>query len=63
LPGWALAFSERATGESAWLLLGATGFVFATGLSSIWMFLGMAIGIVFSWLFFAKKIHVRKKKI
>ncbi|MBO1911313.1 sodium:proline symporter, partial [Microvirga sp. 3-52] len=22
LPGWALAFSERATGESAWLLLG-----------------------------------------
>ena len=30
LPGWALAFSERATGESAWLLLGYTGFVFMT---------------------------------
>jgi sodium/proline symporter len=30
LPGWALAFSERATGESAWLLLGFTGFVFTT---------------------------------
>ena len=37
LPGWALAFSERATGESAWLLLGYTGFVFMTGLSGIWV--------------------------
>lgn len=62
LPGWALAFSERATGESAWLLLGATGFAFATGLSSIWMFLGMAIGIIFSWLFFAKKFMSERKK-
>ena len=26
LPGWMLALSERATGESAWLLLGLTGF-------------------------------------
>lgn len=32
LPGWMLALSERATGESAWLLLGLTGFVYANGL-------------------------------
>src|SRR5699024_12210892 len=37
IPGWVLAFSERATGSSAWLLLGFTGFTFATGLSAIWM--------------------------
>ncbi|GIN84765.1 sodium:proline symporter [Heyndrickxia sporothermodurans] len=55
LPGWALAFSERATGESAWLLLGYTGFVFATGLSGIWVAIGIALGIVFSWLFLAKR--------
>ncbi|GKV68843.1 sodium:proline symporter [Sporosarcina sp. NCCP-2716] len=55
LPGWALAFSERATGESAWLLLGYTGFVFATGLSGVWVAVGIASGIVFSWLFLAKK--------
>ena len=36
LPGWMLALSERATGESAWLLLGLTGFIYATGLSGIW---------------------------
>lgn len=55
LPGWALAFSERATGESAWLLLGYTGFVFATGLSGIWVAIGISLGIIFSWLFLAKR--------
>ncbi|WP_077327979.1 sodium/proline symporter [Virgibacillus siamensis] len=55
LPGWALAFSERATGESAWLLLGFTGFVFTTGLAGIWVAAGIALGIIFSWLVLAKK--------
>lgn len=55
LPGWALAFSERATGESSWLLLGFTGFVFMNGLSSIWVITGMALGIIVSWLFLARK--------
>ncbi|SEU10012.1 sodium/proline symporter [Salinibacillus kushneri] len=55
LPGWALAFSERATGESAWLLLGFTGFVFTTGLAGIWVAIGIAIGIIFAWVFLAKR--------
>ncbi|WP_438314395.1 sodium/proline symporter [Sporosarcina sp. FA9] len=55
LPGWALAFSERATGESAWLLLGYTGFVFATGLSSVWVGVGIATGVIVSWLFLARR--------
>ena len=29
LPGWALAFSERAACESVYLLMGLTGFVYA----------------------------------
>src|SRR5699024_11115701 len=61
-PGWVLAFSERSTEASAWLLLGATGFAFSTGLSSIWLFLGIIGGIVFSWLFLAEKfMNIRKK--
>ncbi|MDY0406358.1 sodium/proline symporter [Virgibacillus sp. 179-BFC.A HS] len=55
LPGWALAFSERATGESAWLLLGFTGFVFTSGLSGIWVAAGIASGIIFAWLFLARR--------
>ena len=62
LPGWALAFSERATGESAWLLLGFTGFVFATGLSGIWVAVGIASGIIFAWLFLARKFREEADK-
>lgn len=62
LPGWALAFSERATGESAWLLLGYTGFVFATGFSGIWVAAGIASGILFAWLFLAKKFMRETEK-
>ncbi|NCG12949.1 MAG: sodium:proline symporter, partial [Planctomycetia bacterium] len=29
---WVVAFSERASGESGWLLLGLTGLAYATGL-------------------------------
>lgn len=62
LPGWALAFSERATGESAWLLLGFTGFVFATGLSGIWVAIGIAAGIIFAWLVLAHRFRAEADK-
>lgn len=62
LPGWALAFSERATGESAWLLLGYTGFVFTAGLSGVWVAAGIASGILFSWLFLAKRFKDEAEK-
>lgn len=62
IPGWALAFSERSTEASAWLLLGATGFAFSTGLSSIWLFVGMLLGVIVSWLFLAKKFMEERIK-
>ena len=34
---WVVAFSARATGESAWLLLGLTGLGAAVGLSAMWV--------------------------
>lgn len=55
--GWALALSERATGESAWLILGLTGFAYAKGFSAIWIALGCMLGIVVSWIFLAKKFR------
>jgi sodium/proline symporter len=45
--GTALALSERATGESAWLLLGLTGHAYAEGISAIWVALGCVLGILF----------------
>ena len=57
LPGWMLALSERATGESAWLLLGLTGFVYANGLSAIWIGVGCLSGISTAWIVLARKFR------
>ncbi len=57
LSGISLAFSERATGESAWLLLGLTGHAYAEGISSIWVALGCVTGILFIWFAMARKLR------
>lgn len=57
IPGMFLALSERATGESAWLLLGLTGFAYAEGWSAIWVALGCVSGILFLWIFMAEPLR------
>ena len=42
LGAWVVAFSERASGESAWLLIGLPGLALATGFSAIWSSIGCA---------------------
>ncbi|MFN7988597.1 MAG: sodium/proline symporter [Thermoanaerobaculia bacterium] len=55
--GTALALSERATGESAWLLLGLTGHAYADGLSAVWVALGCVAGILFIWMVMARRLR------
>lgn len=62
LPGWMLALSERATGESAWLLLGFTGLVYATGLSGIWVAVGCLTGISTAWILLAHKFRQESER-
>src|SRR5699024_6155457 len=54
---WVLVFDERATGESAWLLLGFTGFVFASCLSCLWVSAGIASGIIFARFVLSRKFR------
>ncbi len=53
ISGISLALSERATGESAWLLLGLTGLAYAEGMAAIWVAIGCVSGILFLWTFLA----------
>ncbi|MBU8791712.1 sodium/proline symporter [Oceanobacillus caeni] len=62
IPGWVLAFSERATAESAYMFLGAVGFIYLAGLSGVWLLSGMFIGIIFSWSFLAKRFYQERKR-
>ncbi len=50
-----VAFSSRATGESAWLLLGLTGAGYAFGVHAFWIVIGEIIGVAGAWLFMAKR--------
>jgi len=52
---WVVAFSARATGESAWLLLGLTGLGAMVGVSAFWVVLGEVLGVAISWFFMAEK--------
>ncbi len=58
---WVVTFSERASGESAWLLLGLPGVVFASGLAEIWVVIGCTSGILFSWMFISRRLRVESE--
>ncbi len=58
---WVITFSERASGESAWLLLGLPGVVFASGLAELWVAIGCTSGILFSWMFIARKLRIESE--
>jgi sodium/proline symporter len=51
---WVVAFSARATGESAWLLLGLTGLGAMVGVSAFWVVVGEVLGVAVGWFFMAK---------
>ena len=50
-----VAFSARATGESAWLLIGLTGTGFAVGVQGFWVVLGELLGVGGAWLLLARR--------
>lgn len=69
---WVVAFSERASGESGWMLLGLTGLAYATGLGdpsgtklqpAFWTALGGVMGITASWFLIAKKLRVESERL
>jgi sodium/proline symporter len=50
---WVAAISERASGESAWFLLGLPGAAYALGFTEFWSVIGIAFGIFASWTLLA----------
>lgn len=59
---WLTAFSERTSGESAWLLLGLPGAALAVGLIEIWTAVGCVTGIMFSWYVIAERLRVETER-
>ena len=51
---WVVAFSARATGESAWLYLGLTGLGALVGLPAMWVVVGEVLGVAGGWFLMAR---------
>ncbi|MCK4404794.1 MAG: sodium/proline symporter [candidate division Zixibacteria bacterium] len=59
---WLVSFSERASGESAWLLIGLPGLALASGFNAIWPAIGCVSGILFSWVFISHRLRIQTEK-
>lgn len=62
LNSWVVAFSERASGESAWLLLGLPGAAYAAGFMEVWTATGCVVGIIFYWFVIAKRLREQSEQ-
>jgi len=60
---WVAAFSERASGESAWLLIGLPGLAYASGVGTVWVGVGCCTGIAFSWLVVARRLREETERL
>jgi len=59
---WVIAFSERASGESAWLIIGLPGAALVAGLLELWTVVGCVGGIIFSWYVIAHRLRIATAK-
>ncbi len=69
---WIVAFSERASGESGWMLLGLTGLAYATGLGdpsgmklepAFWTGIGGVAGVAMSWVLVSKRLREESERL
>lgn len=57
MSGLVAAFSAGASDMSAWVLMGLPGSIFAYGLGSVWISIGLLIGTICAWLFVAPRLR------
>ena len=59
---WVTAMSAQASDMSGWLLLGLPGAVYMSGLTEIWVVIGLALGTYLNWKFVAPALRIQTEK-
>ncbi len=57
LNSWVTSLSAQASDMSGWLLLGLPGYAYLSGMDSIWMTAGLALGTYLNWKFVAARLR------
>ncbi|MEZ5063172.1 MAG: sodium/proline symporter [bacterium] len=63
LSPFAAALSERASGESAWFLLGLPGAAYALGFREFWSVIGIAFGVFASWTLLSRLLNHEARRL
>jgi sodium/proline symporter len=58
LGGGVAALSAGASDMSGWLLLGLPGAMYASGMSAIWIAVGLTLGAYLNWQFVARRLRI-----
>lgn len=62
LGSWVTALSAQASDMSGWLLMGLPGAVYISGMSQIWVIVGLALGTYLNWKFVAAKLRTQTEE-
>ena len=54
---WITSMSAEASDMSGWMLMGLPGFAYSTGISAIWIAIGLAGGTGLNWAFVSKRLR------
>lgn len=54
---WITSMSAEASDMSGWMLMGLPGFAYTSGLSAIWIALGLITGTYLNWAFISRKLR------
>lgn len=54
---WVTALSAQASDMSGWLLMGLPGALYLSGVSGVWIAIGLALGTYANWLFVAERLR------
>lgn len=57
LNSWVTALSAQASDMSGWLLMGLPGYAFVSGMESVWIALGLAVGTYINWKVVATRLR------
>jgi sodium/proline symporter len=57
LGSWVVSMSAQASDMSGWLLMGLPGYAYLSGMESIWIAIGLAIGTYVNWKFVARRLR------
>ena len=69
---WVVAFSERASAESGWMILGLTGLAYASGLAdpsgsrlepALWTAIGGVTGVIAAWFLVARRLREESQRL